>query len=393
LAYPARGTAVAVGCPGFSADTTAPPPILDSETEHDAMASLVRRAQSKEPWQVRYYDHANARRSRQFTRKRDAEAFALEVERAKQAGHLDTLDAGRETVRDYGAKFFAARKPDLAPATAKTLASIWNAHVHDSDLAAMPLRAVRPSDVQAFKTERMAAGVGDGSIRKALGLLSQLFDSAALDRAVTFNPCAPVKRPTGARKGDVQVIAPEAVERLRGHLNAREATYVSAMAYAGLRPEELGALDRRHVGDRSIRVEFACNPDGSLRELKGSGARRSVPLCGALAADLDALDFTGRLFQGDKGANWSKSAWANFRRRRFQPAAAAEKLLITRPYELRHSIASLWLRTGHDPVTVAGWLGHSVIVLQREYAHVVSEIDPADRRSVDELIAAARNGR
>jgi integrase len=355
------------------------------------VASVRKRPGSKSPWLVSYRDHTGTQRYRQFRLRADADAHALSVERAKQNGGLDLIDAGRETVRDYGAKFFAARKAELAPATAKTLASIWNAHVLDSALAGMQLRGVRPSDVQAFKVGLLASGVGDGSTRKALGLLSQVFDAAALDGIVGFNPCAPVKRPSGARKGDIRVIAPDGVERLRARLDAESARVVSLMAYAGLRPEELRALRWRHIGERTIRVEFACNADGSLRDLKGSGERRSVPLCAALAADLaPAGKATDLLFSVD-GRPWSKTAWDNFRSRKFKPAAEAAGLDISRPYELRHSIASLWLRSGVDQVTVAGRLGHSVAVLSREYAHVIGELDPDDRRTVDEMIAAARS--
>jgi hypothetical protein len=171
------------------------------------VASVRKRSGSKLPWLVSYRDHSGTQRYRQFRLRADADAHALAVERAKQTGGLDLLDAGRETVRDYGAKFFAGRKAELAPATAKTLASVWNAHVHDPALAGMQLRSVRPSDVQALKVGLAAAGVGDGSTRKSLGLLSQVFEAAALDGIVSFNPCAPVRRPSGARTGDVRASA------------------------------------------------------------------------------------------------------------------------------------------------------------------------------------------
>lgn len=354
------------------------------------MASVRKRSGSKLPWLVSYRDHSGKQRYRQFRLRSDADSYALAVERANQTGGRDLLDAGRETVRDYGAKFFAVRKGELAPATAKTLASVWNAHAHDSALADMQLRSVRPSDVQAFKVALRASGVGDGSTRKSLGLLSQIFDAAALDGIVSFNPCAPVRRPSGARTGDVQVIAPDAVERLRARLDAQSARVVSLMAYAGLRPEEVRALKWRHIGERTIRVEFACNPDGSLRDLKGTGERRSVPMCAALATDLTPRGKASELLFSVDGRSWSKTTWDNFRSRKFKPAVKAAGLEIARPYELRHSIASLWLRSGVDLVTVAGWMGHSVAVLAKDYAHVIAELDPADRRTVDGLITAAR---
>lgn len=63
----------------------------------------------------------------------------------------------------------------------------------------------------------------------------------------------------------------------------------SCRCYAGLRPEELRALRWRHVGAKTLRLEYALEADGSERQLKGDGGeRRSVPICAALAADLTA---------------------------------------------------------------------------------------------------------
>jgi integrase len=39
-----------------------------------------------------------------------------------------------------------------------------------------------------------------------------------------------------------------------------------------------------------------------------------------------------------------------------------------RPYYLRHAAVSTWLAGGVDPVTVAGWAGHSLSVLMEVYA-------------------------
>lgn len=357
------------------------------------MATVVKRPGSTRPWQVRWRDHTGAPRSRQFTLKADAEQHATDVERAKQTGRLDAIDAGTQTLREVGADFFALHKREWAQSTARNLAYVWNAYVHDSELAGMQVRAIRKSDVQRFKVEAQDRGVPDGSIRKALGLISRALEHAADDGLIAANPAAGVKRPSGTRARDVQVIPPAGVEAIRGRLGPRDAALVSILAYAGLRPQEVRALELRHVGKRTIRVEAACNPDGSLKRLKGTGgAARTVPLCKALAADLGAIDWpaTGPMFARSDGERWRKDDWDRWRTRTFGPAVEAAGVEIGRPYELRHSIASLWLREGRDPLTVASWLGHSLAVLLKDYAHVIAELKPGDRRSVDAMIAQAR---
>lgn len=355
------------------------------------------------PWQIRYRDDNDKQRSEQFTRKADAETRLTEITTAKQLGRLDVLDAGKVTLRDRGKQYITLNPQAWSAATEYGYRKLWNAHVHDTDLAATQLRSIRASHVQQWKVDAVASKVPEGSIRKALGLISQVLDHAALDDVIPSNPARSVKRPSGARRGDIIVTAPEGVEAIRRKLDRRDAAIVSVLAYAGLRPEELRALRWRHVGAKALRVEYALLADGSEAEIKGQGGqRRSVPICTALASDLtsyrdgapdQALIFpfvpTGRTNRGADGP-MLKEDWARWRSGPFKAAREAAGARITRPYDLRHSIASLWLRERVDPVTVARRLGHSVAVLYGTYAHVMDDLEDDDARTTDEMIAEAR---
>lgn len=358
------------------------------------------------PWQVRYRDHTGKQRAEAFTIKPDATARLRAVQSAEDTGRLDLLDAGKVTLRDRGKLFVDLNPRDWSTVTDYQHRKTWNAYVHDTDLARMELRAIRASSVQAWKVDAQNAGVPEGSIRKALGLISQVLDHAALDDVIPSNPARSVKRPSGARKGDVIVTAPDGVEAIRRRLNGRDAAIVSVLAYAGLRPEELRALHWRHVGAKVLRLEYALEADGSERQLKGDGGeRRSVPICAALAADLTAYragaDDAALIFpfvpvgRTDRatGGPMTKEDWARWRDGAFRAAREAAGARITRPYDLRHSIGSLWLREGADSVTVARRLGHSVAVLYANYAHVLDDLEDDDRRTVDQMIAEARRPR
>lgn len=370
------------------------------------MATVTKRPGSTMPWQVRWRDHNGKSKSAQFTRKRDADAHALDVERAKQTGRLDLLDSGTQTLAEIGAEYFRLHKSEWEPVTAKGLAYVWNAAVEGQPskgsrtnypraaIADMQVRTIRRSHVQGFKVDAQAAGVPFTSIRRALSLISRSLDYAADEGIIGANPAAGVKPPAGPHRPDVYVVSPGQVEAVRAAMkDERDRLIVSVMAYAGLRPQELRALDARHVG-KTLRVESACRPDGTLKRLKGTGGeKRNVPLCDALAADFKAFGAKGLIFTSATGGAMTKTDWDNWRKRKFVPAAEKAKVPIKIPYSLRHSIASLWLREGIDRVTVAQRLGHSVMVLERHYAHVIADLDPKDRRTVDELIAEARSSK
>jgi integrase len=80
----------------------------------------------------------------------------------------------------------------------------------------------------------------------------------------------------------------------------------------------------------------------------------------------------------------SKQVWA--------PALTQAKLAYQRPYDLRHSFASLPFHEGRSVVYVARQLGHSAELTIRTYGHVIEELEDAPRISAEEAIAAARRG-
>ncbi|MGZ4367096.1 MAG: tyrosine-type recombinase/integrase, partial [Gaiellaceae bacterium] len=64
-----------------------------------------------------------------------------------------------------------------------------------------------------------------------------------------------------------------------------------------------------------------------------------------------------------------------------------------RPYDLRHSLASLLFAEGMNPAEIAERMGHSLETLLRTYTHVIEELRGAEREPAETLIAKARSTR
>ena len=60
-----------------------------------------------------------------------------------------------------------------------------------------------------------------------------------------------------------------------------------------------------------------------------------------------------------------------------------------RPYDLRHSAASLWLHEGRTIVEVATWVGHSGQMALSTYLRVMSDLGD-ERVSAEDAIRQAR---
>jgi integrase len=63
-----------------------------------------------------------------------------------------------------------------------------------------------------------------------------------------------------------------------------------------------------------------------------------------------------------------------------------------RPYDLRHSFASLLLHEGRNVIVVARQLGHDARLTLSTYGHVLDELEDAPRVGAENAIMAARAG-
>jgi integrase len=83
--------------------------------------------------------------------------------------------------------------------------------------------------------------------------------------------------------------------------------------------------------------------------------------------------------------------YRNWRKRHFRPAAIEAGAPNGRPYDLRHSFASLMLHEGRvGIVDLASQLGHSPTMTLNTCGHVIAELREAFKRSAAEQIERAR---
>jgi integrase len=203
-----------------------------------------------------------------------------------------------------------------------------------------------------------------------------------------------------ARRG--KTASPEQVEAMRASFleagRLGHATLVSLLAYVGLRPRE--ALDLQwEMVDRDRLLLPA--------ELTKRRMARSAEIPRPVLADLGRWRLAcgglgGLVFpRPADGDRWTKSDWDNWRNRRFKEAAGAAGLLEWnsdtdtwvgdfRPYDLRHTCASLMIRAHVGPADVAAQLGTSLALIFRTYAHSIEAMRGRPSTSVADAISAAR---
>src|SRR4051812_35915338 len=125
----------------------------------------------------------------------------------------------------------------------------------------------------------------------------------------------------------------------------RDATLLSLLAYAGLRPGEALGLRWRSIQERTLLIDSAVF-DGELGPTKTRRAR-TVRLLRPLARDLAEWrlqwgrpDDEALVSPRRDGKPWLLTDYKNWRQRFFDRVVEAVGLTEVRPYDLRHSFVS-----------------------------------------------------
>ena len=345
---------------------------------------------------VWWKDELRRTRNKTFRRKADADAYDAKVKLAKRTGEFASFDAGKEPLRDFCDEWLRLyAHPHLARKTLKEYGRYLDGDILPA-LGHVSLRGLTTHRIQVLSADLKAAGRGDASVRKVLSLLQGILQRAVEWQRIPVNPVKAVRKPSAKKTSRITPPAPQTIEQLRASLrNQRDKTLVSVMAYASLRPGEALALRWGDVRERSMLVTRAV----SLGEEKSTktGKERSVPLMKPVTQDLNKWKLaSGRpdndalVFPAAGGGLWQDHDYRNWRKRVFKPAAGS--LGIARPYDLRHSYASLRFAERANPAEIAEEMGHSLEVLFSTYAHVMAELKGTAAVSAEELILEARRG-
>jgi integrase len=349
----------------------------------------IKRPDGSTRYKVRYKE-AGASRARSFNRLRDATAFDERIKAMKAAGGLDIFVAGERTLASFIGEWWdqhAERR--LTDRTQDVYAVQIDKRITPL-LGGYQLRQITPGVVSNFDARMEKDGAGQATRVKALTVLQSVLKQAVLDGIIRSNPVQAVDKPSQRRERDPILISPVQVETIRAMLNPRDATLVSLLAYAGLRPESEGVtLTWARVRDRSILIPAS---------RKRGGRERSVRLLAPLAEDLAAwreLHPGGPLVFPAGGAGdgtWKDHSWRNWQRRVFKPAAVKAGLpKDVRARDLRGSFATLLIFEGRNIAEVARQMGHSPEISLRDYISVVDEYDVTKRVDADEQIRRARS--
>lgn len=249
----------------------------------------------------------------------------------------------------------------------------------------MPVSEITRDMIEAYRTERIGAGVMPATVNKELNKLAQMLDVALSTGLISSNPARSMK-PLKDKRGRVpRALTKEEIfslisacdrhpELLLGHSRPMMATYL----YTGMRRQELCYLkvEDCDLENRRIRIQAAADPEGFITKNRKA---RVIGIAASLVPILKPYMEKGGIyvFGGDQILIHPNSITRAFRvladEAKFPPSITL--------HSLRHTYITHLIDAGVSPRRVQYLAGHTRFSTTEKYLHVL----PSDQISEDAL--------
>lgn len=298
------------------------------------------------------------------------------------------------TFRDFTATWLAEHQVEWRRSHIKVLKSTIDGHLMPA-FGDRPVGTITKAEVLAFRAKladlpgRTGEKLSNKRINGILAPLTQILNEAA-ERFEFSSPVVKLKR-LKIRKSDVDPFSLDQVQKILATVRMDWRDYFTTRFLTGMRTGEAHGLKWKYVDFEHrlilIRETFVLGEDD---ETKTEGSMRDIqmsqPVFEALKRQHEA---TGKLgpyvFCNREGHPIDNK---NFSDRVWYPLLRHLDLTKRRPYQMRHTAATLWLASGEAPEWIARQLGHAnTQMLFSVYSRFVPNMTRQDGSAIDRLLA------
>ena len=297
--------------------------------------------------------------------------------------------------KDFTATWLAEHQIEWRRSHIKVLKCTLDGHLlpHFGD---RPVGTISKADILAFRAKladlpgRTGAKLSNKRINGVLAPLRQILAEAA-DRHGFVSPALNLK-PLRLRKTDVEPFTIEQVQQVLATVRADWRNYFIVRFFTGMRTGEAHGLKWKYVDfDKRLLLVRETFVLGEDEYTKTDSSQRDIQMTQVVFEALQAQHAaTGKLsdyvFCNLEGKPLDND---NFSGRVWYPLLRHLGLKKRRPYQMRHTAATLWLASGEAPEWIARQLGHSSTeMLFRVYSRYVPNLTRQDGSAIDRLLAS-----
>jgi integrase len=313
---------------------------------------------------------------RGFRTKRDAEAWANQLEVDKRRGAYVAPAAGRVKLGEYAREWLDS-KHKLAPSTRARYQVVLDTAI--AQHSQMAIGDISRTFVREWVSD-LAVDLAPASVQKTIGVVRQVLAMAVDENRLVLNPVDGVELPA-VKSVEQRFLTLPQLHRLAGAA-AENRPLVYVLGTCGLRFGEVAELRWRDLDLHKLQIRVARSVtlvDGAFELGKPkSGKGRTVGLP-AFVADLLTPGPAEDLVFPDSEGGYMRGS--NVRRRWWSKSVAAAELYPRtvdgevvydfKIHELRHTAASLAIQAGANIKALQNLLGHESASLTLDrYGHL-----------------------
>lgn len=272
------------------------------------------------------------------------------------------------------------RAPASTKAKYSSACNFWRKH-----LGTKPLAAIKPSDIKTALATRI--DLAGKTINDYVSVLRLALQAAMDDRLIQHNAAALIE-PAQAQKPPPDPFTAEEAEAIIAKLRElcpEDADLAEFRFFTGLRTGELIGLRWSHVDLRSKTMTIVGGRvRGEDRDSTKTGKTRVVDLNSRALAVLArqrprTQAARAHVFLNPRsGVSYDNET--EFSRQVWEPCLTLLKMRYRRPYNTRHTYATMMLMAGLTPAYCAAQLGHSIEMFLTTYAKWIN----GDRNALEQ---------
>lgn len=288
------------------------------------------------------------------------------IQKVRLGEDIEEHSAENPTFEECCREYLKAKQGDLKPSTLNSyrqkLECYW------SPLAFRGMQDIRLPHIRAI--DRAIEWKSQKTRREAISNLKQVFKFAMDEDIIHTDPS--IKMRAGKwQKPEIDAFSAEEKAAILANLSGKYLLFYTLQFETGARTGELQALKWADVRGQSIRIERSMYK-GQIVTTK-THAMRSVLLTDVAKAALKAFTETrfgsGWMFQNYMGDTFAHDRSLTIQ---FKKACEAAEVRYRRPYNCRHTYATLGLMRGCKPGFISNQMGDRTETVLRNYATWIS---------------------
>ena len=299
-------------------------------------------------------------------------------------------------LRQFAETWFAEKEIEWRESQIVTVQGCLDRHILPA-LGHKEVGSITRAEILEFRASLAKVNTRSGKklsasrINHIMTPLRMMLNEAA-DRYEFSSPYRGIKS-LNVPRTDVEPFTLDEVQQIIQRVREDFRQYYTVRFFTGMRTGEIDGLIWENVdfGRRQILVHQAL-VRGQIVPTKTDGSFRSIdmsqPVFDALKAQAEVTDKTGLVFTTRKGTALSH---VNVTKRVWYPLLEELGLRKRRPYQTRHTAATLWLAAGESPEWIARQMGHTTTeMLFRVYSRFVPNLTRQDGSAFERMLNQKR---